>query len=191
MIPSKPLHFWEFFDLYTLGILFVVVGLLIVVHYRKTGGLLGTISQTVAHSRQSSLVFSIVMTICFPLYYAFIWFWVSPLLQMPTWFYYLLVLSALCEIIFVWVPATTGKIRVVHEVMASIVGILMFVTAILILLYATDLSTIDITAALSFIVLTIALGVLLLIRRTRKSVFAYETIYCLGFLIFISVIAHT
>jgi hypothetical protein len=191
MIPAVPVEFWRFFDFYTIGILFVVIGLLVRTHHNKNGAALRTISQTVAYSKPSSLIFSIVMTIFFPLYYAFIWLWVGPKVYMPVVFYYLLTISAICEMIFVWVPATIGKSRKVHEAMATIVGLAMFVLPIIILVYGKYLNITDKVSILSFIILAIILGCLLVIRRLLAYTFLFETIYCLVFLITISIIAHS
>jgi len=191
MISVEPIEFWEFFDLYTLGILFIIVGSLVVTHYRKNGSLLSTISETVAHSHHSSLIFSVVMMICFPLYYAFIWFWVAPLTQMPVSFYYLLTISALFEVIFVWVPATDGRSRKIHQIMSSLVGVAMLAAPLFILLYGTGLSTVSRISILVFTAMAVILVGLLLIKSTRKYTFLYETIYCAAFLATISVIAHS
>lgn len=191
MIPAEPINFWEFFDFYTLGILFVVVGWLIAIHYRKNSSLLGTISQTVADSKYTSLIFSVVMTICFPLYFAFIWFWVGPYVGMPTGFYFLLAVSAICEVIFVWVPATVGRSRKVHQIMSGVVGVAMLAAPIAILAYGKNLDIRSKASIFTFMILTTILGVLLLIKKTRKYTFLYETIYCVTFLVTMSIIAHS
>lgn len=190
-MPAEPIKFWEFFDLYTLAILFIVVGTLVAIYHRKNGSLLGTISETVASSRRSSFVFSVVMTICFPLYYAFMWFWVAPMAHMPIGFYYLLAISALFEIIFVWVPATIGKSRQIHHVMAGLVGVAMLAAPLVILLYGTGLSVASKVSSLAFMIITGILISLMIIKATRKHTFLYETIYCAAFLATISVIAHS
>src|ERR1700722_10350149 len=107
MIPSRPDSAWQYFDLISVGAIFIILVILILNHYRKTGSLEPTVSQTVAYSKRSSLTFSILVTPFFPLYYGFLYFWVAPLTNMPAYFYYLLILSAICELIFVWVPATS------------------------------------------------------------------------------------
>src|SRR5258706_7871387 len=97
MFPTHPIAFWHYFDFITIGVLIIVITALMAAHHKNTGSLLGSISETVAYSKTSSIIFSITMTILFPLYYAFVWFWVLPLISAPRGFYYLLVFSALCE----------------------------------------------------------------------------------------------
>jgi hypothetical protein len=191
MIPAVPVEFWRFFDFYTIGALFVVIGSVVKSHHNKNGAVLKTISQTVAYSKRSSFIFSIAMTIFFPLYYMFMWLWVGPKIYMPVGFYYLLAISAICEMIFVWVPATIGKSRKVHEAMATTVGGAMLVLPIIILVYSKYLNIIDKVSILIFIILAIILSCLFAIRKLRKYTFLFETTYCLIFLATISIIAHS
>ena len=74
MFPSHPGSYWHYIDFVTLVSLTFIITALVKSHHKKTGALLGSISQTVAYSKASSIIFSIAMTIFFPLYYAYIWF---------------------------------------------------------------------------------------------------------------------
>lgn len=191
MIPAQPVSFWQYFDLYTLSILALVIGALCLHHKRKYGSLLSTVSETLAHSRSSSLIFSITMTVCYPLYYAFIWFWVAPLLHMPGWFYALLVISAICEAIFVWVPAGKGRQKLIHQLAAGLVGVLLVIIAISILLAGDNLSTAGIFSSLIFLISTVVIGYIMLDRKNRRHMFMFELVYMILFLVMISFIAHS
>jgi hypothetical protein len=191
MIPSTPITFWQYFDLFTLSTLTVVIGLLLASHHKARGSLLKTISETVAHTRKSSLIFSITMSICFPLYYAFMWFWVAPLTKMPTGFYFLLATSAFFELVFVWVPSKAGKKKIVHEIAAGFVGIAMLIMPILILLYGDGLTDFMKGILILFFAMTTTLAVSLSQIKLRRHLFLFETVYLVTFLTTISVIAHS
>lgn len=190
MIPETAISFWQYFDLFTLGILAVVVGLLLSSHHKTHGSLLRTVSETVAYNRKSSLIFSIAMSICFPLYYAFIWFWVAPLTNMPKAFYYLLVISAFFELVFVWVPSKAGKKKIIHEIAAGFVGITMLIITILILIYGNELTSFMRAAILIFFAVTATLAIFLSQVKFRKYLFLSEVVYIVIFIATISVIAH-
>ena len=189
MIPDAPVAFWRFFDLISLAFIFAVVSVLMISHRKRSGSLLGSISQTVAASKRSSLAFSVVMTIFFPLYYAFLWFWVWPLTSTPIYLYLLLLVSAVFEMIFVWVPATDGNSRKIHEVSAGFVGLFMFIVA-LVMLHTGKISTVGSVAILVFLLVSITMLALFTIPRYRKHTFLYECIYCITFLAAMSVVAH-
>lgn len=189
MIPNAPVSFWEYFDAVSLTALFIVITFLMITHRKSTGALLSTISETVAHSTHSSLIFSIVMTVFFPLYYAFLWFWLAPSLRMPPVFYGLLLLSALFEIVFVWMPAN-GKTHKMHSTTSGVVGILMLVAPILILAYGIGLDGIDRAAIYTFLSVSIISLGLLFFRQMREYTLHIEIIYCATFLAAMSFIAH-
>lgn len=191
MIPVSPVPFWQYFDLITLSILLSVTAVLVMAQRKSTGKLLGTISQSVAHTKRSSLIFSIFMTICYPLYYAFVWLWVGPLVDAPTIFYYLLAGSALCEMVFVWVPATTGMSHKIHAAMAYVVGVEMFVFPVIILLYGQNVSSFAQASIIFFLVTGCALLSLMIFKKLRTYTFLYETIYSVVFLLTVSIIAHS
>jgi len=187
----SPVPFWQYFDLITLSIFFVVVPLLVLSQRRSTGSIMGTISQSVAHSKRSSLIFSVVMTLFFPIYYIFIWQWVGPLVGVPGYFYYLLAFSALCEMVFVWAPATTGKSRKIHEIAAYTVGFLMYVLLATILFSSYNLSFASRVCTIIFLVTPFVLIPLMAVKKLRAYTFLYETIYSIAWLLSISLIAHS
>lgn len=190
MIPVSPLTFWEYFDVISLGALTLVIVTLLLSHRKKSGSLLSSISKTVAYSPQSSQIFSVAMTVFFPLYYAFLWFWVGPLLHMPYFYYILLAIAAFFEMIFVWMPAK-GKTNKIHTIAAAYVGFTMFILPLIILIYGTGLSKIDFTAILSFLSVSLSLLVLLAIQKLHKYTLQFEVIFCVMFLVTMSIIAHS
>ncbi len=190
MIPDSPIPFFEYFDAISLGVLVLAVGFLLISHRRKSGSLLGSISQTIAASPSSQRIFSIVMTVFFPLYYTFIWLWVAPLTRMPAGFYWLLAAAAICEMIFVWVPAENTKHGLIHAVTAYFVGLAMVVMAALVLL-SSAASQPGCYSLLGFFVVSALIGLLMIRSRYRKYFFWYELAFCLSFLLAFSVVAHT
>lgn len=130
-----------------------------------------------------------LMTIAVPLYYGFLWFWVGPLVAVPWYFYILLVLSFIAEMIFVWVHATSGKRKQIHELNACFVGVMMFFIP-LIFIFAGQLTSMTAFAATVFLTLSLVMLVLLFIPKLRNYTLVYETVYCLTFLALISFIAH-
>lgn len=191
MTPSEPIEFWKYFDVIVISIVSIVVLWLILAHKRGKGELLPSISQTIAADKQSSLIFSLMMTACVPLYYAFIWFWVAPLASAPWYFYGLLVVSVIAEMIFVWVPATVGRSKLIHEYTAGFVGFVML-AAPLILLFAGKLSGRASIAVVAFMILSLLIGVLLCIPKFRyKYTLVSEAIFCITFWMLISLIAHS
>lgn len=191
MFPAQPVAFWHYFDFITISILTIVLTLLIKAHHKKTGNLLGTISETVAYSKTSSLVFSITMTILFPLYYAFIWFWVLPLIDAPNWIYYLLIISAICEMVFVWAPATTGISKQIHGIMASVVAIFMFILALFILIHGVHLDVLARIALIIFLLSPIVILPAIKLKRFRKYTFICEVIVSVSFLAAMSLVGHS
>ncbi len=190
MFPAQPVAFWHYVDFITIGILTVVLTLLIKAHHKKTGSLLGTISETVAYSKTSSLIFSITMTILFPLYYAFVWFWVLPLIQVPRWIYYLLIISAVCEMVFVWAPATTGKSKQLHSIMASVVSVAMFLLALFILIWGVHVNAVARIGLSVFLLSPFVIFAFMTVKRFRKYTLLYETIISVTFLAAISLVGH-
>jgi hypothetical protein len=190
MFPTNPVAFWHYFDFITIAVLTIVMTALMKAHHRKTGSLLGSISETVAYSKISSTIFSVTMSILFPLYYAFVWFWVLPLIHASRGFYYLLIFSALCEMVFVWAPATVGKSKRIHGTMVSVVVVAMYLLTLLILLHGVNIGiaariSLSLSLACPFLI-----GILMTIKKFRMYTFLYEVICCVTFLISISLIAH-
>ncbi len=191
MIPAHPVSNWQYFDLVSVGAISIMLAILLITHHRQTGSLLGTVSATVAYSKSSSLIFAIVATLFSPLYVAFLWFWVSPLTSMAGYFYYLLLLSAICELILVWVPSTEGNSKKIHGIAASLVAIAMPFAALLLLSQGSNLHSAAKVSIYVFLTLVIALAILLVSKKFRKYTFLYESLYCISFVIVMSVIAHT
>jgi hypothetical protein len=191
MIPEQPVDFWQYFDFYILALLTIFITYLLLLHRRKNGALLSTISQTIAHSKNSSLSFSIIMTICYPLYYGFLWYWVGPLTRMPAIFYILLIVSAVFEVIFVWVPSKSGRQKRIHEFAAGVVGIFMFASILLILILGNSIHNLAVLFCYLFLLTSLIMSWLLIFKKYRKHIFAFEVIYISLFLITISLVAHT
>jgi hypothetical protein len=190
MFPTSPVAFWHYFDFITVGAITIVIMGLVRAHHKKTGGLLGSISETLAYSKTSSTIFSIVMTIFFPLYYAFIWFWILPLIHAPRVFYYLLIVPTLCEIVFIWVPATVGRSKRIHKVMVGIVFIIMYVFALLILIHGIHINMAARIGLSIYLASPFILFAAMTVKSLRKYTFLYEIIYCAAFLAAISLIGH-
>lgn len=191
MIPSAPITFWKYFDFISIGALAIIIGYLVTDHRKQTGSILGTISQTVAHNPKSSLFFSLGMTVFFPAYYAYLYFWLAPHVGAPNSYYYLLIVSAIFEMIFVWVPAREGVKNTIHSVAAGIVGIFMFTLPALILVEARTINEAAKFSIVAFLVTSCLLATSLAIKKYRKYTFGYETGYCLLFLICMAIVGHT
>lgn len=181
--------YWQHFDVVVIATVAIVVCWLMLTHRKKKGALLPTISQTIAAEKNASLLFAIMMTVCVPLYYGFIWFWLAPLVSAPWYFYALVAASFVAEMIFVWVPATSGKSKRVHEFMAGFVGLTMFAAPTILLLTA-KLSPAATAATITFLALSLVMFLLLVIPKMRKYTLSYEIIYCVLFWALMSYIAH-
>lgn len=190
MMLSEPVQFWQYFDIIGIALVSFVVPWLMLTHRKKKGELLASISQTIAADSRSSLIFSVMMTVAVPLYYCCMWFWVGPKVAAPWYFYLMLAVSFVAEMIFVWVPATSGRSKLVHEVNASFVGLTMFL-APLALLVGGGLSDAARTATIIFIGVTWAGGGLLLTPKQSKYTLTYEIIYCVLFWALMLFIAHS
>lgn len=189
MIPVQPVLFWQYFDFVVIATVTIVVAWLMLMHRKKKGEWFASLSQTIAADRRASLIFSLMMSVAVPLYYVFIWFWLGPLVAAPWHFYALVAVSFVAEMVFVWVPATEGKSKTIHELNAWFVGVVMFV-APLILLLGASLSHAATVAVVTFLGLSVVLLLLLAIPKTRKHTLIYEIIYCVLFWALMSFIAH-
>lgn len=189
MIPMDSVRFWQHFDVVVIATVSLVIGWLMVTHRKKNGALLPSISQTIAADKRATLLFAVMMTVAVPLYYAFIWFWVGPLVVAPWYFYALVAISFVAEMIFVWVPATSGKSKRIHEITAGFVGLTMFV-APLTLLIGGNLEETARLAAIAFTGSSVVMGVLLLTPKVRKYTLSFEIAYCIVFWVLMSYIAH-
>lgn len=95
------------------------------------------------------------------------------------------------ELVFVWVPATTGKSKVIHEYAAGFVGLVML-AAPLILLFDGNLASIAALGVIIYVIISLLICLLLLIPRfRRKYVLACEVVFCIAFWALISLIAHS
>ena len=188
----EPVIFWKFFDFISLLFIIVMVLVLISFHYRKNKNLHKTISETLATNRVSSIIFSIVMTIFFPLYYAFLWFWVGYLINAPTIYFLVLIFSSICEAIFVWVPAKgVGLSRRIHTVTTALVALAMIALPVILIVTLSILNNVDQIAIYSFLGVTILLVIILPTQFFKKYTIYFEAIFCLLFLTMMSIIAHS
>lgn len=181
---------FEFVDIFVAAGLSLALASMLWWHHKKTSRVLGSISQTVAASRRKSLMFSLTMSVAYPLYYLWLWLWVGPSLMMPSAYYIVLVFSAVAELIFVWVPATDGVKRRVHETAAAFVGLAMLILPALILLNVRNPS--ELSKAVIFVYFGVCAVLLVLLASTkyRRHTFTYEVIYCLAFLVAMSVVGR-
>ena len=189
MIPMEPISFWQYFDIIVIALVSTTTLYLMAGHKRKTGMLLSSVSQTIAADKRSSLIFSVMMTIVAPLYYAFIWFWVGPHTNAPWYFYVLLVLSLASQMIFVWVPAISGLSGRIHAVAAGFVGIAMLVVPLL-LLAVGDLGGVAKAGVVLFLLTAFCIIACLLHPKLRAQSLTLEAVYCVMFWAIISIIAH-
>jgi len=190
MIPEYPVLFWQYFDIITL--LPITIGVLWILrtHHRTKGGFLKTISHTIASSKQSQLLFSILMTIFFPFYYGFLWFWVGPAANAPNFYYWLVGVSAIAELMFIWLPETGAGIKSkIHKWTALFVGMTMFIMPALLL--ASSTSAVGTASILGFYISTGLLGFIYLFKNRKDATLILEAVYCIVFILTISVVAHT
>lgn len=191
-MPDAPLRAFEFVDLVViLALVFLLGGMLLNFH-RRNGGVLSSISRTVGATKRTQWTFTAVMSVLYPLYYAWLWFWVGPLFAMPSAYYILLGAAVCFETIFVWVPATSGWRRKTHEIAAGFVGVVMASIPALILLAAQqDVSPTGEVTLVTFYVILGTMLVLLIRPKYRKHTFTYEVIYCAIFMLALSVAGHS
>lgn len=188
MLPNAPIVFWQYFDFFSLSVLSAIIGSLLFLQIRRTRVLPSTISESIAASPKSRLIFGIVMTIFFPLYYAFLWFWVGPKISAPLTYYFLIVLAFFSEIVFVWMPAI-GKTKKLHTYTALLVGSTMLLLSVIVFLFGDNLSVISKWSILLFWLTSFSL--IYIVGFHRKHTFVAEVVYCIGFLVMISIIAHS
>ncbi|MGV9001842.1 MAG: hypothetical protein ACOH18_02710 [Candidatus Saccharimonadaceae bacterium] len=190
MIPTEPILFWQYFDVVVIVVLASTIFMIMKTHKSKTGNFLPSISQTIAADKRTSLLFSIVMTLCVPLYYAFLWYWVAPVASAPWYFYSLLLASFISEMVFTWFPATSGRTERIHQYSVGFVAAVMLVGPLM-LLSSGSLNDIATVGVVIFVGISLILGILLLISRLRRHTLAIEITYCVTFLALISFIAHS
>lgn len=191
MIPNAPLPVFEYVDCITIVILTLVLGALLLVHRKQHGNLQASISQTVAATKRSSMLFTLTMLVVYPLYYAWLWLWVGPALGMPTAYYLLLGLSAIAEFVFVLVPASIGWRLRAHQIAAGIVGVAMAMFPAIMLVAGEGVSAAGRLALVIFYVVTVCMLGLLFTPKYRRHTFLYEVMYCALFLGSVSIAAHT
>ncbi|MCW1908261.1 MAG: hypothetical protein KIH63_002870 [Candidatus Saccharibacteria bacterium] len=191
LIPSQPVNGVQYIDLLVLPLLAAIIFRLLHKARGLNGSLGKTISETLALDKQLYISFSIVMSILYPLYYAFLWLWLGPQTQMPQMFYAVLAVAVVFEMIFVWVPARGQKQLITHIISAGMVGVCMLASSIILLLTGLGLGAIAIAMLWVFILSSLVMAGLLLIPRFRKYMFVYEITYITLFLISFSFAAHS
>lgn len=185
------MHSFEYTDLVILAMLCAVLGGLMFIYHRKNGGMLRSISATVAAEKGTSLTFSAVMSVCYPLYYAWLWLWVGSKLSMPHLYYVILAVAAFFELVFVWVPSTTGWKKRIHEFATTIVALGMLIIPGMFLLGSHAVSSVGVVFIAIFYAVSLAISTLLLLPRFRKQTLIYEVIFCVAFLAAASIVGHT
>lgn len=192
MYIPEPVVFWKFFDVISLTFIFVMILVLMSLHYKKNKSLQKTISETLALDRASSTTFSIVMTLFFPLYYAFLWFWVGYLIKAPLVYFVILIFSVICEVVFVWVPARgKGLSRRVHQLTTTLVALAMIALPITLLITVPTLNNMNHITMYGFLAFTILLILMSPTQFFKKHMIYFEITFCLLFLIMMSVIGHS
>lgn len=190
LIPDTPLVAVQYFDLAVILIVSIVSGGLMVMHRTREGALLPSISQTIAADEQASRMFSLMMSICVPLYYVWIWFWLGPLTIAPWYFYVLVAMSFIAEMIFVWMPATNGRSKQIHQYAAGFVGAVM-IAAPFMLLFSSQLGQAAELAIEAYLLVTVIFASLLLVPKLRKYTLQFEIAYCVIFWTLMSFIGHS
>ncbi len=191
MYPDQPIAYFKYMDAVVVGLLMVVISFILVRHARRHGTLLPSISETIAYDKRSSLLFSVVMTVCVPLYYAYVGLWIGPRYAMPPAFYWLLVVSIVAEFIFVWVPARGGRAGLVHTINACFVGGVMLLAPLLILLAGTGLSGAAHAALLGYVLLiSIGFSLFVLLRPLHRFSWQFEAVFIVLFWGVLAVAAH-
>lgn len=191
MIPDVPMQQIEFLDVFITTLLVYVIGTLILNYRKEYGSLRASISQTVAATKRSSMFFALTMLVAYPLYYAWLWLWVGPLLGMPSMYYVLLAVSAIAELVFVLVPASSGWRLRTHQIAAGFVGLVMAILPGMMLFAGQGISGAGRLALVAFYIVLIALVVLLCTPKYRRNTFLYEVIYAAVFIGSVSVVVHT
>lgn len=182
---------FEFVDLVVFAALTAVLGIMIWLHYRKNGAVLRSISATVAAEKRTSLVFSVVMSVLYPLYYAWLWLWVGPKVGAPPAYYVILAVAAVFELVFVWVPSTTGWRHETHKFAATMVGFGMLILPGMFLMTAQAMSVAAMISIAVFYAVALSVSTLLVLPRYRGHTFIYEVLYCAAFLVAASIVGHS
>lgn len=191
MYPDQPIAYFKYMDAVVVGLLIVVISFILVRHARRHGTLLPSISETIAYDKRSSLLFSVVMTVCVPLYYAYVGLWIGPRYAMPPAFYWLLVVSIVAEFIFVWVPARGGRAGLVHTINACFVGAVMLLAPLLILLAGTGLSGAAHAALFGYVLLAaIGFPLFTVVRPLHRYSWQFEAAYIVAFWAVLAIAAH-
>lgn len=191
MYPEHPIALFRYMDAVVVTLLCVVITFILLRHSRRHGKQLPSISETIAYDKRSSLLFSVVMTLCVPLYYAYVGLWIGPRYAMPPVFYWLLVVSIIAEFIFVWVPARGGRAGRIHTINACFVGAVMLLAPLLLLLTGTGLSSATYAALLGYVLLVaICFPLFVLVRSLHRYSWQFEAAYIVAFWVVLAVAAH-
>lgn len=189
IVPDAPLLMFKNFDAVALAICVPIVFFLMRFEFKKNRELLSTISQMVTASRTSALLYGVIMSAVVPLYYAFIYFWVTPLAHMPVWVYGLLIISFICEMVFIWVPPY-GKWEWLHTITAGAVFVSMSLYLATLIGSGAISQGLVLATSLGCLVAASVMGYLIVIKNKRWLLWA-EVAYCLLFLLALSAYAHT
>lgn len=187
MTPSAPVSFFRFFDLAALAIFLPAMGWLMWREYRRTKAPFTTISHMVTASGKSAGAYAAMMSIVVPLYYGFWYFWVSPWIRAPKWFYGLLVVSFVCELVFVWYPPV-GRWARLHATTAGVVFAVTYLALLMLLLSGVGGAVPRFLVVLGLVAGFIA--ALVICVRRHAWLFCAELGYCLLFLAAVSWAVH-
>ena len=190
LVPGSPVAAWQWVDVALLAVLIPTTTYLLYRHWRLHGSFGRTISHTVAHDVFSRRVFTAVMLVCFPLYYAAIWLWLAPRQGMPPVFYYLMLVCAASELLFVLFP-TTDEHEKKHTVFAGFVMLSLPVFAAPILGYGITVSAATAWSCWAFIIASAGIALLWVLGRLKRGgLFAAECVYCVLFWLMIFCAGH-
>lgn len=152
----------------------------------------GTFSEHVAKHRSAFIIFALSLTLSTFLYYAFLWFWVGPHLDVSIFYYWGLLIAFIPQLIFTWIPADDGLNKLAHTATASLVGIMMPVLVVIILLSSTALSLISITLGWIFVISSVAGLVAYMIKKANiRHLLLYEITYFVYFWSLINIFAYS
>ncbi len=128
-----------------------------------------------------------MMSLIVPMYYGFWYFWLSPWFGAPSWFYGLLAVSFLCELLFVWFPPS-GRWARLHTATAGTVFVVTFAALLMIIQSGVGGAVSRVLMASGLVAGVVAAFVVFL--RRESWLFSAELVYCVLFLAAVSGAAH-
>jgi len=151
-----------------------------------------TFSEHIAKDKRSFLLFGMTLFPATVMYYFFLYLYIGPRYNLPFFYFAILAVAFICQIIFTFVPSSSGRARTVHLFSASFVGFSMFVLSVVVVVYGLGLSVLSLTVLWSFIILSILMAARLIIARIKSDrLLIYEVFYILMFWLITTVLAYS